>query len=74
MATKGRGGRRRSRVIDVGQYTITAVGNSKGVFCFKKMDKYSFPSKAGESIDVFYREEGPDGDEEIVLKPATDGN
>jgi hypothetical protein len=49
------------------------VGNSKAIFCFKQLDKYDFPSEIGASINVLYREEGPDGEPEVVLKPGNDG-
>lgn len=73
MATKNRGRRRQSRVIDVEQFTVSRVGNSKAIFCFKQLDKYDFPSEIGASINVLYREEGPDGEPEVVLKPGNDG-
>jgi hypothetical protein len=70
MATNGRGSRRRSRVIDIDQFSVSRVGNSKAIFCFKQLNKYDFPSEVGAPINVLYREEGPDGEPEVVLKPA----
>jgi len=70
MASKNRGRRRRSRVIDIDQFEVTRRGNSKGINCFKQLDKYEFPSAIGAKMNVIYREEGPDGEPEVVLKPA----
>jgi len=60
-------------VIDIDQYEVTRRGNSKGINCFKKLDKYDFPSAVGTEMNVLYREEGPDGEPEVVLKPGDNG-
>lgn len=70
MATTPSRGRP-ARVIALGTYQVTPRGNSKGVNCFRKLDSYEFPSDPGEKVTVEYREEGPDGSPEVVLKPAS---
>lgn len=63
---------RQPRVISLGTYLVTPRGNSKGINCFKKLDSYGFPSETGDELQVEFREEGPDGVPEVVLKPTDD--
>jgi len=50
-------------------YQVTEVGNSLGVNCFKPLERFPIPTGLGSEFRVIYRENGPDGDREIVLKP-----
>lgn len=68
MATRAKN--RRRRIIEVGKYSIVEIGNSRAVCCMgPPLDDREFPNGIGDDVSVEFREEGPDGVPEVVLKP-----
>jgi len=69
MSSRNRRGNRTTVTKLRGSYNVVGVGNSKGIACFNQLESFAIPTALGEQYHVFFREEGPDGDPEVVLKP-----